>query len=410
MAEIKALQFTDGQSVTPPSGASNYFAKNNFSATTNPSATDDSASSYSVGSKWINVTTDDAYICVDSTASAAIWKITVPAAVSLTVETKTANYTTDNDDGLILVDAISNDITITLNTAVGNTGQQLYIKRIDDTQIKTDTFVDGDVTVGTENINVASHPLTDLQRVQLTSSGTLPSGLALATDYYVIYVDSNNIKLASSRANAVADTAVDIVSAAGGGTHTITSEVNDVIVDGNSSETIDSDLTIDINKQYVSLYIVSDNTNWNVIGIKPKIVSMVSVHTANGHGSTDATIRRFGTTLVDTGSDITYNDSATLGATFIINEDGVYAMHYSDIFNVISTYGISLNSTQRTVDISTITVADRIILEDNTSGGFVSGLGATKFLSKGDIIRPHTSGGVDHASTEKTAFSIVKVS
>lgn len=46
---------------------------NNFSATTNPAVTDDSGDGYSVGSIWVNVTLDIAYICTDATAGAAVW-------------------------------------------------------------------------------------------------------------------------------------------------------------------------------------------------------------------------------------------------------------------------------------------------------------------------------------------------
>ncbi len=56
--------------------------------------------------------------------------------------------------------------------------------------------------------------------VQLSTTGTLPSGLATGTDYYVIKVNANSIKLATSRANALAGTAVAFTDA-GSGTHTI---------------------------------------------------------------------------------------------------------------------------------------------------------------------------------------------
>jgi hypothetical protein len=46
---------------------------NNFSATTNPAVTDDADDGYSVGSIWVNVTLDIAYICTDATAGAAVW-------------------------------------------------------------------------------------------------------------------------------------------------------------------------------------------------------------------------------------------------------------------------------------------------------------------------------------------------
>lgn len=83
-------------------------------------------------------------------------------------------------------------------------------------------FVDGDVTTGTDTIAETAHGFTTGEGpFRMTSSGTLPAGLALATNYWAIAVDANNFKVASSRNNALADTPVDITAAAGGGTHTI---------------------------------------------------------------------------------------------------------------------------------------------------------------------------------------------
>jgi hypothetical protein len=65
--------------------------------------------------------------------------------------------------------------------------------------------------------NINLFPYT---RVRLTTTTTLPAGLALATDYYVIKVTDLTIKLATSYANAVAGTAINITDA-GTGTHTI---------------------------------------------------------------------------------------------------------------------------------------------------------------------------------------------
>lgn len=57
-------------------------------------------------------------------------------------------------------------------------------------------------------------------RVQVSTTTTLPAGLAAATDYYVIKLSDTTIKLATSYANAVAGTAIDITST-GSGTHTL---------------------------------------------------------------------------------------------------------------------------------------------------------------------------------------------
>ncbi len=47
--------------------------KTNLSAAVAPGATDDSAAGYAVGSVWIDTTGDKTYVCVDATATAAVW-------------------------------------------------------------------------------------------------------------------------------------------------------------------------------------------------------------------------------------------------------------------------------------------------------------------------------------------------
>lgn len=86
------------------------------------------------------------------------------------------------------------------------------------------TFVDGDVTVGTDNIEITGHEFLTGDAVVLTTSGTLPTGLSLATTYYVIRIDDDNFKLAASADDADAGTPVDITAASGGGTHTVTGD------------------------------------------------------------------------------------------------------------------------------------------------------------------------------------------
>jgi len=58
---------------SPTTGAGGPQSK--YNATVAPAITDDSASLYEVGSTWVDVLTDSAYICVDSTVGAAVWNL-----------------------------------------------------------------------------------------------------------------------------------------------------------------------------------------------------------------------------------------------------------------------------------------------------------------------------------------------
>jgi hypothetical protein len=46
----------------------------NLTATAAPGVTDDGDAGYSLGSIWINLTTDNIYMCADTTAGAAVWR------------------------------------------------------------------------------------------------------------------------------------------------------------------------------------------------------------------------------------------------------------------------------------------------------------------------------------------------
>lgn len=60
------------------------------------------------------------------------------------------------------------------------------------------------------SVTIPAHGYLTGTKLQLTSTGTLPAGLSTSTDYYVILVDADTIKFATTQANALAGTAVDI--------------------------------------------------------------------------------------------------------------------------------------------------------------------------------------------------------
>lgn len=87
--------------------------------------------------------------------------------------------------------------------------------------LPTNNAATGTFTAATTDIcTKASHGFQTGDRVRVSSSTTLPAGLAAATTYYVIYLSSSTFKLASTDALATAGTAVDI-SDTGTGTHSI---------------------------------------------------------------------------------------------------------------------------------------------------------------------------------------------
>lgn len=89
-----------------------------------------------------------------------------------------------------------------------------------DVAITAKTFTDTEVDLDTEDITIEDHGYITGTRVVASTSDTLPTGLT-ATTYYVIKIDDDTIQLASSLANAVAGTEVNITEA-GVGTHTLT--------------------------------------------------------------------------------------------------------------------------------------------------------------------------------------------
>jgi hypothetical protein len=85
------------------------------------------------------------------------------------------------------------------------------------TLINTNTFT---ANAGTDVITY-TNDFTNLTKVRFTTTTTLPAGLSLATDYWLVRQSSTTAKVASSFANALAGTTIDITDA-GTGTHTLT--------------------------------------------------------------------------------------------------------------------------------------------------------------------------------------------
>ena len=135
--------------------AGSYVAiKSYLNATTDPTANEDSGDGYAVGSRWINVTGDNEYVCLDSTVGSAVWTETTGGGGGIdTVVTKTSAYTATVDDNTVLCNGTSAGFTITLPASSGNSGLKYNIKKID-SSVNTITIdgnasetIDGNLTV-----------------------------------------------------------------------------------------------------------------------------------------------------------------------------------------------------------------------------------------------------------------------
>jgi hypothetical protein len=78
-------------------------------------------------------------------------------------------------------------------------------------------------SVASNHVTITAHGYKTGIVGQLTTAGSLPTGLATSTNYFIIVVDANTVKFASSYANAIAGTAITISGGSGNSTFTPTS-------------------------------------------------------------------------------------------------------------------------------------------------------------------------------------------
>lgn len=90
------------------------------------------------------------------------------------------------------------------------------------TLINTNTFT---ANAGTDVITY-TNDWSNFTKVRFTTTTTLPAGLSLNTDYWLVRQSTTTAKVASSLANAVAGTTIDITDA-GTGTHTLTIQMRE---------------------------------------------------------------------------------------------------------------------------------------------------------------------------------------
>lgn len=111
------------------------------------------------------------------------------------------------------------DLELRGSTTIAVTAARLLRGRLATLVIADDTADTVDVT--DNEFDMAAHGfLAGDGPLRISSSGTMPGGLAAGTDYYIVYVNSGSVGFARTRAEALAGTKIDITSA-GSGTITV---------------------------------------------------------------------------------------------------------------------------------------------------------------------------------------------
>ncbi len=93
------------------------------------------------------------------------------------------------------------------------------------------TWTTTEVDIVNDTVRIPNHGYNTGQNIGLATTGAVPTGLTVTTAYYVILVDGNTIKFATSRANAFAGTAVDL-TAVGSGTGSMYKNGNGTTLSG----------------------------------------------------------------------------------------------------------------------------------------------------------------------------------
>ena len=138
--------------------------------------------------------------------------------------------------------------------------------------------------------------------------------------------------------------------------------------------------------------------------VSQAIQSMVRVSATNGYGSVNTQVRRWTNTIVNQGSDITYNDSPTLGGSFTINVAGVYSINYVDQFIGLAAMQIGINGVSITND-----AALSLGTLNPTTANILYSTSGSVYLPAGSVIRAIGNVG-SGTNTTYTQFTITRVS
>lgn len=127
-----------------------------------------------------------------------------------------------------------------------------------------------------------------------------------------------------------------------------------------------------------------------------------------GHGTTNTKIRRF-SSVVTTGTAITASDTSAQGYSFLINEEGLYGITYSDKQGAgADQFGVSLNAAggDFTTAFYSIAPTTRQLIGTQSGTALNATAATVARLLPGDVLRAHDNGSCDSINV---TFRVVKI-
>lgn len=157
------------------------------------------------------------------------------------------------------------------------------------TGVQTTAGVSSEINLTDDEITIPSHGYYTGLKIRLTTTSTLPTGVAITTDYFVIRVTDNTFQLASSFANAEAGTEINLTGE-GSGVHTVAVQdtISGIIKLQISNDGFDGNVNNNLNASATWVdYTGSSQTvsgagtaAWNVSGVYFKCIRVAWVYTA----------------------------------------------------------------------------------------------------------------------------------
>jgi len=123
----------------------------------------------------------------------------------------------------------------------------------------------------------------------------------------------------------------------------------------------------------------------------------IELETDNGYGSSATAIRKYATTKVNVGSDMTLAMDTTNGAVITINTTGIYAIYMRDKSTASgNSFGASVNAGDVTAIISNLATAQVLMYsqtqpESGTNTAYMLSVSRTVRLVADDIVRPQSN-------------------